>query len=147
MTVVNYEEMKKALEYKFDRRMPKDEINGLTNYIMNFFGFNDEVLDNILNEEDRSIFYMLEDEGLLTATSVLHNDIFLKRPPTPKEPFMRDKDLKWKSWTEYKFRLNKVNIRIYSNNCVEENEKEDYSCYGSEEIWVSIPQKLVEQEQ
>ncbi|MCL4326176.1 MAG: hypothetical protein M1481_05080 [Candidatus Thermoplasmatota archaeon] len=34
-------------------------------HIMNFFGFDDRILDNILEPEDRDLFYMLEDHGIL----------------------------------------------------------------------------------
>ena len=34
-------------------------------YIMNFFGYDTEILDNILQPEDRTVFYLLYDVGLL----------------------------------------------------------------------------------
>jgi hypothetical protein len=37
----------------------------LATHVMNFFGFNDAIIDNILEPEDRDAFYMLEDLGLL----------------------------------------------------------------------------------
>ncbi len=34
---------------------------------MNFFGYSERIIDNILEPEDRDAFYMLEDSGLLTT--------------------------------------------------------------------------------
>lgn len=34
-------------------------------YLLGFFGFSTEVIDNVLEPEDRDVFYMLEEEGLL----------------------------------------------------------------------------------
>jgi hypothetical protein len=34
-------------------------------FVMDIFGFQDRVIDNILNPEDRQLFYILEEEGML----------------------------------------------------------------------------------
>ncbi len=39
----------------------------MAEHVLNFFGFNDRIIDNILEQEDRDVFYMLEDAGLLTT--------------------------------------------------------------------------------
>ncbi|MBS3816518.1 MAG: hypothetical protein KGY76_03020 [Candidatus Thermoplasmatota archaeon] len=39
----------------------------MAEHVMNFFGFSDRIIDNILEQEDRDVFYMLEDAGLLTT--------------------------------------------------------------------------------
>jgi hypothetical protein len=36
-------------------------------HVLNFFGFGDRIVDNILEPEDRDLFYMLEDFGLLVT--------------------------------------------------------------------------------
>ncbi len=36
-------------------------------HVLNFFGFNDRIIDNVLEPEDRDAFYMLEDSGLLVT--------------------------------------------------------------------------------
>jgi hypothetical protein len=33
--------------------------------ILNYFGYHDEIIDNILNQEDRRLFYYLQDMNLL----------------------------------------------------------------------------------
>jgi len=37
----------------------------LADYLMNFFGFDDYIIDNVLDADDRDVFYTLEEEGLL----------------------------------------------------------------------------------
>jgi len=60
--------MRKALVNTFGGRMSEMEAANLAEFVMNFFGYNDRILDNYLESNDRNIFYMLEDEGLLLAT-------------------------------------------------------------------------------
>lgn len=36
-------------------------------FVMDIFGFNDRIIDNVLEPEDRQLFYMLEEWGLLTT--------------------------------------------------------------------------------
>ena len=45
--------------------MGDDEANYLAEHILNFFGFSDRIIDNVLHPEDRDTFYMLEDAGLM----------------------------------------------------------------------------------
>ena len=47
--------------------LPEEAINGLAEYLLEFFGFNEVISDAILNASDRDIFYMLEDEGILST--------------------------------------------------------------------------------
>src|SRR3970282_2361677 len=42
-----------------------DAARQMAHHVLNFFGFNDTIIDNILEPEDRDAFYMLEDLGLL----------------------------------------------------------------------------------
>ena len=39
----------------------------MAQHVMNFFGYSERIIDNILEPEDRDAFYMLEDSGLLTT--------------------------------------------------------------------------------
>jgi len=51
-----------------DRRsMPEEEARQMAQHVMNFFGYSERIIDNILEPEDRDAFYMLEDSGLLTT--------------------------------------------------------------------------------
>jgi len=50
-----------------ERRMETSAAQMMAEHVMNFFGFSDRIIDNILEQEDRDVFYMLEDAGLLTT--------------------------------------------------------------------------------
>lgn len=77
MTVVNMQQVEKALKRTVGRRGMSDaEIKNLADYLMSFFGYTDEVIDNRLTAEDRDVFYMLEEEGLLTTTQ---EEVLLKK--------------------------------------------------------------------
>ena len=39
----------------------------LAHHVLNFFGYSDRIIDNILEPEDRDAFYMLEDATILTT--------------------------------------------------------------------------------
>jgi len=68
MPVVTRAEMVAALRETIGRKgMTEDQIQALTDYVISFFGFNQEVVDNRLTVEDRDVFYMLEEEGILTT--------------------------------------------------------------------------------
>lgn len=45
--------------------MPEDDLRTLADYLLSFFGFETEVIDNNLDVADRDVFYTLEEEGLL----------------------------------------------------------------------------------
>ena len=57
-----------AIKNSIDRSSMKDEeAKTLAQHILNFFGYNERIIDNVLEPEDRDAFYMLEDSGLLTT--------------------------------------------------------------------------------
>ena len=69
MAIVTLHVLKLALLNTLGKRgMPPEEIDNLAGYIMNFFGFNEYVIDNKLSPRDRDVFYMLEEEGILKTT-------------------------------------------------------------------------------
>ena len=37
------------------------------NFVMDLFGFEDRIIDNVLEPRDRQLFYILEEEGMLTT--------------------------------------------------------------------------------
>ena len=68
-SVVTYDDMRKALGKILEHRgMTQEEINHLAMYLLSFFGFSDAIIDNILDTEDRDVFYMLEEEGILSTS-------------------------------------------------------------------------------
>lgn len=67
------EAMRKTLGKK---GMTEKEIVALAEYLISFFGYTSEVIDNRLDVDDRDVFYMLEEEGLLTTRQ---EEIHIKR--------------------------------------------------------------------
>ena len=66
MAPVLHSELRAALKATVGRRgMSDEEIGVLTDYVLSFFGHESEVIDNRLDVDDRDVFYMLEEEGLL----------------------------------------------------------------------------------
>ncbi len=47
------------------RRMSQEESEEAAEHLINFFGYNDRVIDNMLEPEDRDAFYTMEDIGVL----------------------------------------------------------------------------------
>ena len=47
--------------------MVEEQAYELAHHVLNFFGYSDRIIDNILEPEDRDAFYMLEDAGILTT--------------------------------------------------------------------------------
>jgi hypothetical protein len=77
MTVVTMQQVEKALKRTVGKKgMSDGEVKNLADYLMSFFGYTDEVIDNRLTSEDRDVFYMLEEEGLLTSTQ---EEVLLKK--------------------------------------------------------------------
>lgn len=62
------EDLTKAIKNSIDKSgMETEAARAMANHVMNFFGYNDRIIDNVLEPEDRDAFYMLEDSGLLTT--------------------------------------------------------------------------------
>lgn len=68
MTAVTIEILERALKETLAKKgMGDEQIRDIAQFMMNFFGDQDEFADSGLSPEDRDIFYMLEGEGILTA--------------------------------------------------------------------------------
>ncbi|MBN1109291.1 MAG: hypothetical protein JXA45_00890 [Methanomassiliicoccales archaeon] len=71
------EDVVKALSNTMGKKgMSQEDLEKLAEYILSFFGYTDEVIDNRLTSEDRDVFYMLEEEGFLTTTQ---EEVHLKK--------------------------------------------------------------------
>jgi hypothetical protein len=80
MASVNIKEVTIALEKALASKMlPRLEIERLAMRIMDLFGFEDQVVDNRLTPEDRDIFYMLEENGLVTT---IEDDVQVQKGKT-----------------------------------------------------------------
>ncbi len=49
------------------RKVAADEAKSLAEYLRNFFGYTDRILDNRLEPEDRDVFYWLEETSIVTG--------------------------------------------------------------------------------
>ena len=77
VTVVSMEDVVLALKNTLGKKgMADEDIEKLAEYLLSFFGYTDEVIDNRLTSEDRDVFYMLEEEGFLTTTQ---EEVHLKK--------------------------------------------------------------------
>ena len=80
MVVVTLNEARIALQKALaTKNMSPQEINRLAERIMDLFGFEDQVVDNRLTPEDRDIFYMLEENGLVTT---IEDDVQVQKGKT-----------------------------------------------------------------
>lgn len=63
MNIVTVNELSTAIEETLD--IDTVEAKKYANIVMDFFGFEDRIIDNTLEQKDRQLFYMLETQGLL----------------------------------------------------------------------------------
>ncbi len=62
------DDLTRAIKNSIDRSGMKEmEARTMAQHVMNFFGYSERIIDNVLEPEDRDAFYMLEDSGLLTT--------------------------------------------------------------------------------
>ena len=78
MSVVTLRQVELALKKTIGKRdrLSDEDVKKMAEYVMSFFGYTDEVIDNRLTPEDRDVFYMLEEVGLVTTT---HEEVLLKK--------------------------------------------------------------------
>lgn len=80
MAVVTLNEARIALQKALaTKNMLPQEIDRLAERIMDLFGFEDQVVDNRLTPEDRDLFYMLEEAGLVTT---IEDDVQVQKGKT-----------------------------------------------------------------
>ncbi len=77
MPVVTQSELREALKATVARRgMTEEQLDTLAEYLLSFFGYESEVIDNRLDVDDRDVFYMLEEEGLMTTRQ---EEVFIRK--------------------------------------------------------------------
>jgi len=75
--IVTQSEVRAALKATVGRRgISDEELDALAEYVLSFFGYESEVIDNRLDVDDRDVFYMLEEEGLV---STRQEEVFIKK--------------------------------------------------------------------
>ena len=69
MGIVTVDDLTQAIKNSIDnsRGMVEEQAYELAHHVLNFFGYSDRIIDNILEPEDRDAFYMLEDASILTT--------------------------------------------------------------------------------
>jgi len=65
MNIVTLDDLSKAIANRVG--IPIEEAKRDAGFVMDIFGFQDRVIDNVLDPEDRQLFYILEEEGMLTT--------------------------------------------------------------------------------
>ena len=115
--VVTLEELHAAVASLLGERLGKDEIEDLVRRTMNYFGFDDSVVDNTISSKDRDIFYLLEEVGLV---STLEDESFVGRG---------------KRWRIHYWVLSKEKIKslAYENEVEKEEAKSIYEDW--DESW------------
>src|SRR2546422_2038125 len=67
-SALNVEDLTGAIKNLIDRTgMKEEEARAMATHVLNFFGYSERIIDNVLEPEDRDAFYMLEDSGILTT--------------------------------------------------------------------------------
>ena len=66
MSIVTHAQLARGLRVALgEDRLGKPEADSMAEYLLGFFGFDDEVIDNRLRASDRDVFYTLENAGIL----------------------------------------------------------------------------------
>ncbi len=65
MNIITLDDLSKAIANRVGIGL--EEARRDAGFIMDIFGFQDRVIDNVLDPEDRQLFYILEEEGMLTT--------------------------------------------------------------------------------
>lgn len=103
MTIITLDDLSKAIANRVG--IDIEEARRDAGFVMDIFGFDDRVIDNVLDPEDRQLFYILEEEGMLTTER--------------EETTLYD----GREWRTHYWKLKKDTIARYSN---EENGVRDY---------------------
>ena len=64
--IVTMERLTKALTKRLD--LEPTEAKSLAYRVLNYFGYANTIIDNLVDQEDRKLFYQLHDAGLLRST-------------------------------------------------------------------------------
>ena len=66
--ILTVDNLTRAIQNSVGRKgIGRGEAQRMAEHMLNFFGYNDRIIDNILEPEDRDVFYMMEDSGLMTT--------------------------------------------------------------------------------
>jgi hypothetical protein len=117
--IVTQSEVRAALKATVGKTMSDEEIDALAEYVLSFFGYESEVIDNRLDPDDRDVFYMLEEAGLLTTRQ---EEVFIK---------------KGKLWRIHYWILRTMRVKELAANGRPAEEDESFGFYDQipDEVW------------
>jgi len=121
MSIVTLEDLAMAISNRVN--IDVESAMGDANFVMDLFGFEDRIIDNVLEPEDRQLFYILEEEGMLITER--------------EETTIYD----GRTWRTHYWFINKETILSYK----EEKERTDKKRKGEEdiaEIYEEIPDEM-----
>ncbi len=117
MERISREKLIKALQRTVGiNGLPPEAIEGLADYLLELFGYNEAISDEMLDSSDRDIFYMLEDEGILTTET---DEVTIRGG---------------KRWIVHYWILRTDVINALASE-EEEEESGEYDIYEDEELW------------
>ena len=61
--IVTFEILSRAIENRMG--VADDVASNVTYRVLNYFGYDDEIIDNVLDQDDRRMFYFLQDVQIL----------------------------------------------------------------------------------
>jgi len=96
MKVITLKDLSQAIINRLG--VDKKEARRVAGFILDLFGYEERVIDNILDIEDRQLFYLLEEEGMLRSgreETILYNG---------------------REWLTHYWQLNRKTILKYANN-------------------------------
>jgi len=110
----------------------RDEVKKDAGFVMDYFGFDDRIIDNVLEPQDRQLFYILEEEGILYREGEV-NTIDGREWRTHYWGLKKDNILKYA--TDEYMQKNKEKIIFEINKTDKIPSPEDfYKMYWEEEI-------------
>jgi len=117
---VRIEEFKKAvIKVLKDRDIEPEESEVIAEKVMNLFGYDKSITDNLLSSRERDLFYMLEDYDILT---------------TEEETAYLPSGKKWRI---HYWKIKEDKIKKILSEKKEKEKTEDKSVYDdlSDEVW------------
>ncbi len=127
MTIITLDDLSKAIANRVG--IDIEEARRDAGFVMDIFGFDDRVIDNVLDPEDRQLFYILEEEGMLTTER--------------EETTLYD----GREWRTHYWRLKKDTIARYSKESNLERsvllvDKKTPKNFSDEDIYGTIDEEL-----
>ena len=65
MSIITLNDLSRAIANRIGINL--EEARRDAGFVLDIFGYDDRVIDNVLDPEDRQLFYILEEEGMLTT--------------------------------------------------------------------------------